>query len=204
MTVCLAPEMKCAYRGLLSVCEQCPTWSGGSPASSEALRAKLAWRRQVLLEEPVLGVDPGMNMGVAVVQAGAVRWLATVDWSLPKAATTLVGLLERAEAEGVTKMGLEVLGKTRGEARARATSWAVMSRTAGRAQQEWERRGLEVLELDPGTWRSTLMLPGSFGEGKKKTAAVHRYARELLGLERGSVHVLEAAMIGLAATVREA
>lgn len=198
---CTNPDMLCEFRGHQVVCGVCPTWSGTLPELPQRLQDKLLWGRATLLEEPVIGADPGQHMGLAVVQRGQVRWTEAVDWTKPTSSELLVGVLDRAQADGVELVALEVLGKTQGDARGRATSWAVMSRTAGRVQQEAERRGMRVLELDPGTWRSRLQLPRSFGEGAKKTLTVRRHCLELLGLEKVSTHVGEAALIALAGSM---
>lgn len=146
---------------------------------------------------PALGIDPGVKMGLAVVGGGAVLSADAIDWHRPKAWERLEDAVKDAMADrGVTKAVIEILGPTRGEARGRATSWAVMSETAGRAVQECERQGLEVVRMTPGEWRKALGLPASFGEDKDKKAK--EYALRLLGFDAPNPHVAEAALIAMA------
>lgn len=176
--------------GLLDVCARCRQ---GHPVAKAS--------EQTALEAPVLGIDPGMHMGLGVVLGSTVLWTAQLDWRRPGRAVDLEGLVELAVKDGCRRAVLEVLGATRGAARGRATSWAVMSRTAGRAAQECERQGLELVELDSGAWREALGLPRSFGKGKAKDRTAKQYAQRLLQLTGCSGHECEAALMARAGLI---
>ena len=182
------------------VCAVCPNSRPGGLVKAETRHLVSPVTPRLVRGLAVLGVDPGQHMGLAVVKDGQVRWAEQLDWT-KRPAAELVHLVERALAEGVRYAVVEVLGNTSGDARAWASSWAVMSRTAGRAIQECERQGLPVLECDPGTWREAIGLPRSFGKPKEKDKAARSYAKDLMGLAGKSAHVCEAALMGLAGSV---
>lgn len=202
MTACRLPEMECEHRGNLVICRACPwTREPGPSALTPRMEERAAWYHWTLKPGPVLGCDPGVHMGLALVDSGRVLWTAQINWDRPGAVQQLVEAVVCADKAGALVGVLEVLGHTKGAARGFASSWATMSRTAGRFAQEWQRRGLALEEVDPETWRSRLHLPGSWGAGKVKTEHARRYAAELLGLEERVPHLCEAALIALSATV---
>lgn len=143
---------------------------------------------------PVLGIDPGQHMGLAVVHGRTVLWTCHIDWR-EATAHHLTAEVSRAVRSGVTLAVIEVLGQARGGARTWASSWASMSRTTGRAIQECERQGLTVEEVDPGTWRERIGQPRSWGGGKTKDDTARQVAAQLLGLTGVSAHECEAALI---------
>lgn len=194
--------MECEHRGNPVICRACPWTSKPGPSGmTPTLADRASWYHWTLKPGAVLGCDPGIHMGLALVQSGHVLWTCQINWEKPGAVMQLAEAVLRADHAGATVASLEVLGHTKGAARGFATAWATMSRTAGRFAQEWQRRGLALEEVDPETWRSRLQLPRSWGAGKVKTEHARRYAADLLGLDEKVPHLCEAALIALSATV---
>lgn len=177
--------------GLLDYCPRCKT--GRKACDDEPPSAPVV---------PVLGIDPGVRMGLALVQGPKVIFSATIDWHNPNSWRALADSAANALEAGCLRAIIEILGPTRGEARGRATSWAVMSETAGRAVQECERQGLEVVRMTPGEWRKALGLPTSFGAGAEKDRAAKKHALELLGFDTPNPHTAEAALMAMAGGIR--
>jgi hypothetical protein len=139
---------------------------------------------------PTLGIDPGMNTGLAIVGPEGIVWSMTARWK-DLDDTALAELLQD-DRHLYHRAFSEHLGHTRSDARARASSWATSYRYAGRVDEMVRRvLGTYPIRVTPELWRPAVGLSGNPG-----TPAILTLARTIPGFSvDASEHAANAALI---------
>jgi hypothetical protein len=104
-----------------------------------------------------LGIDPGQNTGLAIVGPEGIRWAETWHWPKLEECTTRPGIF--ALGFSPVRSVSECLGKVAGPAKGRYSSWATMSRYAGRVDEMARTLiGAYPILVTPGEWRASVGL----------------------------------------------